>query len=109
MRCYKHRLTNTDLFIMIGNTPEWTHTHVNGASSQEAYVPLYCRQVLCGEITLVHVEEWVYTNLLIEISEQEARSLDLAQIERIEPIERGEETPQFTERTKTYSVLKDPD
>jgi hypothetical protein len=105
MRFYQQKLTN-DLFILMNNAPQWLHTYVDGRHSKEARTPMYCRLVPTGEIALVHLVEWFYTDDLTEIDEEEARALDSALVDRIARIEGGEEV-QLSKRTKYHGYLKE--
>ena len=105
MRFYQQKLTN-DLFILVKNAPEWLYTYVDGRRSKEARTPMFCRLVSTGEIALVHLVEWFYTDDLTEISEQAARAFDNALVDRIARIEGGEEV-QLSKRTKYHGYLKD--
>ena len=107
MRFYQHKITKNDLFILIGDVPEWLNTHVDGRHSRDERTPMYCRLVPSGEIALVHIVKWVYADLLTATGEEEARILDNALFDRIAGIERGEETPQLVKRTKYYASLKE--
>jgi hypothetical protein len=107
MKYYRHGVTTTDLFIMLGDTPQWLNTHVDGGHSEEARTPMYCRIKPSGEIVLIHLVKWAYTSVLISVSEEDARTLDNALVDRIAGIERGEEEPRY-HRTERYGYLQDP-
>ncbi len=107
MRFYKHAITENDLFILIGDAPKWLNIYVDGRHSKEERAPMYCRLVPSGEVALVHVAKWVYTDLLTEISGEEAHTRDSALVDRIAEIAGGEEAPQFTKRTKYFSTLRE--
>jgi hypothetical protein len=106
MKFYRHTVTRTDLFILIGDRPNWLNTHVDGSHSKEKRLPMYCRVIPSREMVLIHVVKWAYSNYLTEISEEEARVLDSALVDRIAPIARSEEEPRY-HRTRYYGYLQE--